>query len=236
LGSKRRKRVTAELLPDLDLREIPIDGHWPELLRAFDALVPGQSLAIVGVKNCGETLRRLQAQRPAACEWIVLSETERGTRVELRRRVQSKLRSVTDCFESDHQRLNGILRQVVNSLRAGAVPVARETCERFRCGIHKHIDAEETVLFPVIEQAYGLALGAKTVMGAEHNAIRELIDSLGSMLESASTEVCVSAALELSELLVRHDMKEEQILYPMVDQWIGDQRSRHELVSRVLNL
>lgn len=234
-GNQYARHATAEGSLNLDLSKIPIDSHWSELLRAFDAVGPGQSLAVVGVTNCGRTLRQLQSQRPSACEWISLSQTSLGIRVELRRRLDTQPASVSEQFGSDHERLHASLARVIAILRTGALATAREQGERFRMDVEKHIDAEESVLFPLMEQAYGLAVRDRTVMGAEHGMIRERSVALASMLRSAGANVCINAALELSELLARHSMKEERILYPMLDRWIGDQQGRRELVRHALD-
>ncbi len=226
-------RSPTGLTQDLNLSTLPTNDHLSELLRVVDALGPGQSVAVVGVRNCGQVLRYLQAERPAACDRSAGSDSARGIRLALRRRVDA--RTVTEYFEADHHRLDTLLNEAISKLRAGSLLAAREVYHRFAEGIRRHMLAEETILFPLVERAYGFAVGAKTVVGAEHGTIRELLDRLGTLLLSEQPEGCVGVVLELLEVLARHDMKEERVLYPMVDRQLDDQR-RVELVARVAEL
>ncbi len=217
----------------LDVGKMAKAQRWPGLLRAFDALEPGEHLIVVEVKDSRLLLRQLQLDRPAEFEWNVLAELNKCSRIEIRKRAGSLLRNVTEYFEADHQRLNSILVGVVDAVRTDCLDEASERSAEFNCGIHRHINAEESVLFPLMEKAYGLAIGPKTVMGAEHCDIRRLTDSMSTTLETRNIDAFLKTAIDLSEVLVRHDMKEERILYPMVDKSLGDEQLRHELVSQM---
>lgn len=81
---------------------------------------------------------------------------------------------------------------------------------------------EEGLLFPALESAGGPA-GPIAVMRSEHEQMRALIVQLGQALASREPEQFLGLGETLMLLTQQHNMKEENILYPVMDQFIPEQ-------------
>lgn len=88
-----------------------------------------------------------------------------------------------------------------------------------------HFAMEETVLFPAFEAATGQAGGPTQVMRSEHAQMNDLLDNMRAALAARDRERFLGLAETLLWLMRQHNMKEENILYPMCDQALGAQRS-----------
>ena len=90
--------------------------------------------------------------------------------------------------------------------------------EQFASGLEHHLVIEEEVLFPAIEAAMGAPEGPTQVMRMDHEQMRALIAPLRTALESQDGDRFSGLAQSLLVLIQQHNMKEEQVLYPMADQ------------------
>ncbi len=94
---------------------------------------------------------------------------------------------------------------------------------RFIKAMQAHFDAEETLLFPAFENATGMRQGPTQMMRMEHGQMRELFDQLDTALAAKDAETFSGVAETLLIMMQQHNMKEENILYPMCDQTLGEQ-------------
>jgi len=81
-----------------------------------------------------------------------------------------------------------------------------------------HFEIEERVLFPAFESATGMTNGPTEVMHSEHQQMRNLISEIETALTNQDEEQCQGIAETLMMMIQQHNMKEEQMLYPMTDQ------------------
>lgn len=93
-----------------------------------------------------------------------------------------------------------------------------ERLQRFADEMNRHFGAEETILFPAFEQATGMTGGPTQMMRMEHEQMRALLGSLAAATERRDVDGFSGAAQTLLILLQQHNLKEENILYPMCDQ------------------
>lgn len=80
-----------------------------------------------------------------------------------------------------------------------------------------HFIAEEQVLFPAFEEATGAASGPTQVMRMEHAQMRDLFGQMADAVSARDLESFAGAAETLLVFMQQHNMKEENILYPMCD-------------------
>ena len=90
---------------------------------------------------------------------------------------------------------------------------------------NKHFATEEEVLFPLLEKQMGHAAGPTQVMRMEHQQMQTLFDGLAEQLQNEAQDDFLGDAETLLILMQQHNMKEEQILYPMADQFLATKRS-----------
>lgn len=207
----------------IDVRELPGPGHCEAVIAAFDALEPGEALVVVSGHLPRPLLGRLQAERKGQFEWSPLEGGPERYRTEIVRRAAEAgaLRGVNEALAWDHDRLEETEARAFALLEGGDAAGAREAWAEFSFGLRRHIGFEEAILFPAFEQGTGMPPdgGPTAVMRHEHRRIEELLDAIGSALAGAGTPLPLRA--ELHRVLGEHNMKEEQILYPMTDNCLG---------------
>jgi hemerythrin-like domain-containing protein len=106
--------------------------------------------------------------------------------------------------------------QEADAARATACFVA------FAEAMETHLGAEETVLFPEFEAATGMSHGPTAVMRMEHEQMRGMLSRMQSALTSGDLDDFLGLAETLNVLIQQHNMKEEQMLYPMCDRALGE--------------
>jgi iron-sulfur cluster repair protein YtfE (RIC family) len=84
--------------------------------------------------------------------------------------------------------------------------------------LEAHFASEEELLFPAFETASGMRFGPTEVMRGEHRQMRELLGQMRAALNSRDDDDFGGGAETLLILMQQHNMKEENILYPMCDQ------------------
>jgi iron-sulfur cluster repair protein YtfE (RIC family) len=138
--------------------------------------------------------------------------------------------TVSGYLSADHRRLDAIVLEAEGRARSGALADAAAVFARFAQGLDRHIRAEEEILFPAFEQVTGMLAGPTTVMRAEHAEMRKLLSDVSSALGGSDASAALGALQALTGLLSDHNMKEESILYPMMDR---SARNLAELVEQV---
>ena len=87
--------------------------------------------------------------------------------------------------------------------------------------LETHFRSEEELLFPAFENATGMTSGPTEVMRGEHQQMRDLLQQMQGALAARDADVFGGAADTLLILMQQHNMKEENILYPMCDNALG---------------
>ena len=91
----------------------------------------------------------------------------------------------------------------------------------FTSELNTHItDREEGRLFPAFEAANGPP-GPIAMMRGEHAQMRALVAQMDEALASQEHQRFLGLGETLMMLTQQHNMKEENILYPMMDQFIS---------------
>ncbi len=90
--------------------------------------------------------------------------------------------------------------------------------------IRVHNEKEEKVLFPALAPYLPSPGGPVDVMLAEHRELWQLNDRLVAALAepSPASSALADTALSIVHLLRQHISKEDNILYPMARQFLGD--------------
>jgi len=104
----------------------------------------------------------------------------------------------------------------------------------FLSEMERHFLMEETVLFPTFEDISGMRQGPTQVMRMEHQQIRNLLARMSDAVTRMDRDEILEVGETLLILMQQHNMKEEGILYPMVDQHLAPYRE--ELMDRMNNV
>lgn len=219
---------------ELDVRSLPLARRHLEVLGAFDDLRADEAFVLVADHDPKPLLHQFQSERPGRFEWSILEAGPTRFRIEVRRRVGDGARRVTEYLQGDHERLDAIASEVQTLVGMRSFPEARARFAEFVCGLGRHIELEEQIVFPAFEQMTGMTGDGPTfVMRGEHVEIRGLMDEVAGALDAANAANTTGFLRSLAESLAAHNMKEERVLYPMTDQAAGSDRARDELVKRL---
>lgn len=94
--------------------------------------------------------------------------------------------------------------------------------QNFLTDIERHFKQEEDILFPAFEEAIGSSAGPTQVMRMEHRQMRELTQSLLNAIAEKDRDSILGDAETLLILMQQHNMKEETMLYPLIDRVLGE--------------
>ena len=139
--------------------------------------------------------------------------------------------SIRDFMTDDHRRCDDVFAEVEQAVGAGDWALAGETFSRFRNSVLQHFSTEESLLFPAFEQKTGMTMGPTQVMRSEHVQMRELMAAATDALAAKDADDYAGHAETLLIMMQQHNMKEENILYPMCDQHLADEAA--ELLPQI---
>ena len=132
----------------------------------------------------------------------------------------------TQILPDHHRHCDNLFVAAEEAAQRGDWPVAAPAFEHFHNQMRAHFEAEEALLFPAFETATGMSAGPTQMMRHEHEQMRSLLAQLAAACETHDSEGYAGAAETLLMLMQQHNMKEENILYPMCDQALGAEAER----------
>lgn len=135
------------------------------------------------------------------------------------------MNNIAELMADDHRACDGEFVAIEQSVKTGDWATAAKALKTFHDAMERHLTAEETVLFPAFESSTGMSMGPTRVMRMEHIQIRSLLDDLRAAVEVADGGSFRGQAETLLILMQQHNLKEENILYPMCDQHLAREAS-----------
>ena len=127
----------------------------------------------------------------------------------------------TQILPDHHRYCDNLFVAAEDCVQRGDWAAAVSAFEHFHDQMKAHFEAEEGVLFPAFESATGMSAGPTQMMRYEHEQMRALFAQLAAACAAHDGEGYAGAAETLLMLMQQHNMKEENILYPMCDQALG---------------
>ncbi|MDO9116779.1 MAG: hemerythrin domain-containing protein [Nitrospira sp.] len=129
-------------------------------------------------------------------------------------------RTISTMFDEDHERLDALFKSFQTLKRTDFLK-AKSAFLEFKAGLQRHVAWEEEVMFPLWEKKSGMTGGGPTiVMRNEHREIWECLESLARKIQAQNPETDREEEI-LLDLLDRHNMSEEEVLYPEMDHLIS---------------
>jgi iron-sulfur cluster repair protein YtfE (RIC family) len=123
----------------------------------------------------------------------------------------------------DHHRCDELFAIAEQMVESGHWSQAAAAHQGFIDAMEQHLSAEEELLFPAFEEASGMTMGPTSVMRHEHEQMRALFSQMGQALQAQSSDDYLGASETLLIMMQQHNAKEEQMLYPMIDQMLAPQ-------------
>lgn len=129
--------------------------------------------------------------------------------------------AIRDLMTGDHRRCDDLFVVAEKLALDAGGPAAADAWESFGRMLFAHFEAEETILFPAFEDRTGIRSGPTATMRLEHEQMRELCWAAAQALADGDAETCADCAETLLIMMQQHNLKEENILYPMCDQMLA---------------
>ncbi len=134
------------------------------------------------------------------------------------------METISSWMQQDHVDIDAIAERAVAAAEAGDWAALEREGSAFLQRIHIHIEMEEDVLFPAFEQRTGMVeAGPSVQMREEHVLMQPLFGSMKAAIAARDGSGYRSASKALLDILVPHNQKEEQMMYPMLDDSVADQ-------------
>ena len=131
----------------------------------------------------------------------------------------------TQILPDHHRHCDDLFVAAEQAVQGGDWASAAPACAHLCAQMKAHFAAEEDLLFPAFEAAAG-GSGPTRVMRMEHEQMRPLLAQLEEACAARDADAYAGAAETLLILMQQHNMKEENILYPMCDQALGPEAER----------
>ena len=132
--------------------------------------------------------------------------------------------TIMDFLGGDHRACDDLFASAEVAVAQKNWDSARSLFERFQTAMAHHLAMEEEVLFPAFEARTGMRTGPTEVMRMEHEQMRGLLQEMAGAVTNADESRYLGLSETLNMLMQQHNLKEENMLYPMSDQVLGDER------------
>ncbi len=119
---------------------------------------------------------------------------------------------------ADHRHCDRLFATAEDAAQRSDWAACREHFAAFRTAMLQHFDVEENVLFPAFEQATGMTMGPTAMMRAEHAQMRDLLHNMAAVIAAGRRDDTLGMSETLLLYMQQHNLKEENVLYPMSDQ------------------
>lgn len=125
--------------------------------------------------------------------------------------------SISELMTSDHRSCDEIYANAEGAIDNGDFASASVLWKDFCARVEQHFSLEEETLFPAFEQATGMQGGPTMVMRGEHLQMREMLKSITTAIDNKDADEALGQCESLMIFMQQHNMKEEQVLYPMLN-------------------
>lgn len=139
--------------------------------------------------------------------------------------------NIRTLMTEDHRHCDDLFADAEQALAQNHPEAALAAFEHFHTAILAHFDTEEKTLFPSFEAKTGMTMGPTQVMRMEHIQMRAMLNNAADALKAGNIDDYLGQAETLLIMMQQHNMKEENMLYPMCDQYLSAELP--ELIPRL---
>ncbi len=133
--------------------------------------------------------------------------------------------TIKDFLSNDHRKCDDIFADM--ETKAGeSLQSAKEVTQTFINETEKHFQMEEKVMFLEFETKTGMTQGPTEMMRHEHTQMRSLMAQMLEAIDADNSDRFFGLSETLMILMQQHNMKEEQMLYPMAQQHLSEESDR----------
>ena len=125
--------------------------------------------------------------------------------------------SIRDVMTADHKLCDELFVNAELYVSKKDWAQANTAANEFIACLLYHFKHEEEILFPEFEEISGMRHGPTEMMRHEHEQMKSLVTELEKSLDNKNMDRYMGLSETLLIYMQQHNMKEEQILYPMID-------------------
>ena len=143
--------------------------------------------------------------------------------------------TILEFMSVDHDRLDNKIR-MYSTEKLVDIERAESIFLSFKSELEWHIIWEENILFPVFERKTGIKDGGPTsVMRMEHIQIKNHLQEIKRKLHTKKIQDSCKEEVALFKVLESHNQKEENILYPGIDNLTSEQEKEQMIKQMSVN-
>ncbi|MDP3586479.1 MAG: hemerythrin domain-containing protein [Sulfuricurvum sp.] len=124
---------------------------------------------------------------------------------------------ILEFMRDDHRACDHLYTEAENALADKKIDEAKTLFDAFYRATNHHFDMEERELFITFEKRTGMMGGPTQMMRYEHQQLRAQLESMLKALTEGKYDDFFGIGESFMIMLQQHNMKEEQMLYPMID-------------------
>jgi len=133
--------------------------------------------------------------------------------------------TIKEYLTTDHGKCDQIFAAMEEKAH-NSLADAKDLALEFVKETERHFQMEERVMFVEFEAKTGMTQGPTAMMRQEHTQMRSLMNQLLEAIENNDSNKFFGISETLMILLQQHNMKEEQMLYPMAQQHLSAESDR----------
>ncbi len=126
-------------------------------------------------------------------------------------------------MRADHRACDDEFANMENVVADGDWNKASEVFESFASDLNHHFDMEEDVMFPAFEARGAGHCNPTPVMIMEHTQMRNVLKQMREDIKAQDKDHFFGLSETLMMTIQQHNMKEEQMMYPMIDESLEDE-------------
>lgn len=132
------------------------------------------------------------------------------------------METISSFLTQDHRACDEEFASMENAVASENWVDANSKLIKFSEDLLHHFDMEEKVMFTAFENKTGMTQGPTAMMRMEHDQMRGLLKDLKADVNATNKNHFFGVSESLMMLMQQHNMKEEQMLYAMADNHLGD--------------
>jgi len=127
-------------------------------------------------------------------------------------------------MKEDHRACDNKFANMENAIADDNWTEGSKLFENFGGDLLHHFDIEEDVMFPGFEaRSENAHCNPTPVMIMEHSQMRQLVDSMREAVAQKDKDKFFGLSETLMMTMQQHNMKEEQMMYPMIDEAMAEE-------------
>ncbi len=133
--------------------------------------------------------------------------------------------TIKEYMTQDHGRCDELFATMEDKATK-SLESAKEACQEFVNETERHFQMEERIMFLEFETKTGMTQGPTAMMRHEHVQMRSLMKQMLESIDAGNKDKFFGLSETLMILIQQHNMKEEQMLYTMVQQHLSADSDR----------